>query len=117
MSESSNNILDVDLADFDREVIEASHEGAVLVDFWADWCPPCLALAPVLSRVVDEYEGQVRLAKVEVDEGDNMKLAGRYQARGFPTVLMFVDGEVVGRFTSAKPAGFIREFIDERLPA
>lgn len=117
MSESSKNIFDVDLADFDRVVIEASHEGPVLVDFWADWCPPCLTLAPVLCRVVDEYDGQVRLAKVEVDEGDNMKLAGRYQARGFPTVLMFVDGEVAGRFTSAQPAGFIREFIDERLPA
>lgn len=117
MSESGTNIFDVDLDDFERDVVQASGEGPVLVDFWADWCPPCLALAPVLYRVIDEYEGEVKLAKVEVDEGDNMKLAGRYQVRGFPTVLMFVDGEVVGRFDSARPAGFIRQFIDERLPA
>jgi len=117
MSESSKNIFNVNLGEFEKDVVQASHEGPVLVDFWADWCPPCLALAPVLERVIDEYDGAVRLAKVEVDEGDNMKLAGRYQARGFPTVLMFVDGEEVGRFASAKPGPFIRQFIDDRLPA
>lgn len=117
MSESSKHIFDVNLGEFEQDVLQASHDQPVLVDFWAEWCPPCLALAPVLTRVVEEYEGKVKLAKVEVDEGDNMKLAGQYQARGFPTVLMLVNGEEVGRFASAKPGPFIREFIDDRLPA
>jgi putative thioredoxin len=59
--------------------------------------------------------GKVRLAKVDADE--NMKLAGRYQLRGFPTVILFVNGEEVGRFASFRPENFVREFIDSHLPA
>ena len=110
-------IFDIDLDDFDDAVLKASATQPVLVDFWADWCSPCLFLDPVLKQVVEEYGGAVRLAKVEVDEGDNMKLAGRYQVRGFPTVILFVDGEEVDRFSSARPAAFIRDFIDRHLPA
>ncbi len=104
-------IFDVDEADFDAQVIEASRTTPVLVDFWADWCPPCLVLAPVLERVVKAYAGALRLAKVEVDAGENMRLAGRYGLRGFPTVLLFVDGEEKGRFSSARSDGWVREFI------
>ncbi len=110
-------IFDIDLDDFDDAVLKASATQPVLVDFWADWCSPCIFLDPVLKQVVDEYGGAVRLAKVEVDEGDNMKLAGRYQVRGFPTVLLFVDGREVDRFSSARPATFIYDFIDRHLPA
>lgn len=106
-------IFDTHLEHFDRDVIEASHVQPVLVDFWADWCPPCLALAPVLERVMKHYAGRLSLAKCEVDEGANMKLAGRYGLRGFPTVLLFVNGEIVGRFASAKPEHWVREFIAE----
>ena len=109
-------IFDIDLDGFDDAVLKASATQPVLVDFWADWCSPCLFLDPVLKQVVEEYGGAVRLAKVEVDEGDNMKLAGRYQVRGFPTVILFVDGEEVDRFSSARSAVFIRDFIDRRLP-
>ncbi|OZA29808.1 MAG: thiol reductase thioredoxin [Hydrogenophilales bacterium 17-64-11] len=104
-------IFDTHLQHFDRDVIAASHTQPILVDFWADWCPPCKALTPVLERVVAHFGGRVRLAKVEVDEGDNMKLAGRYGLRGFPTVLLFVKGEIVGRFASARPEHWVREFI------
>lgn len=110
-------ISDVNLHDFEESVIEASKTQPVLVDFWADWCPPCLALSPVLDRVVHAFDGKFLLAKVEVDEGDNMKLAGRYGLRGFPTVLMFVNGEEVGRFASAKPEHWVREFIDQHCTA
>ena len=109
-------IFDIDLDGFDDAVLKASATQPVLVDFWADWCSPCIFLDPVLKQVVDEYGGAVRLAKVEVDEGDNMKLAGRYQVRGFPTVVLFVDGREVDRFSSARPAAFIRDFIDRHLP-
>ncbi len=106
-------IFDVNLEHFEREVIEASHHVPILADFWADWCPPCKALTPVLERVIAQYAGQVHLAKIEVDEGANMKLAGRYGLRGFPTVLLFVNGEIVGRFVSSKPEHWVRAFIAE----
>jgi len=109
------DIFDVGLADFDDRVIMASHQTPVLVDLWADWCSPCIVIAPVLKQLIEEFDGALKLAKVEVDEGDNMKIAGRYQARGFPTVMLFVDGEEIDRFSGAKPLSFIREFVDSNM--
>lgn len=110
---ASPHVFDTHLEDFDRAVIEASHERPILVDFWADWCPPCRALTPVLERVVAQHAGRFHMAKVEVDEGANMKLAGRYGLRGFPTVLLFVGGEIVGRFSSARSEQWVRAFLAE----
>ena len=73
---SQTLIFDVNEADFQAQVLEASKANPILVDFWADWCPPCIVLSPVLERVVNGYGGKIRLAKVEVDEGENMRLAG-----------------------------------------
>lgn len=101
--------------DFKANVLEASRQTPVLVDFWADWCGPCTALTPVLEKLAAEYDGRFRLAKVEVDEGENMRLAGHYRLRGFPTVLLFRDGEEVARFASARPVHWVREFLDEHL--
>lgn len=115
MSGKNKLIFDVDLGQFDEQVVKASAEVPVLVDLWADWCSPCLVLAPVLKKLIDEYDGQIKLAKVEVDEGDNMKLAGHYKVRGFPTVLLIVDGEEVARFSGAKPLSFLRNFVDEHI--
>lgn len=106
-------IFDAGVDDFKEKVLEASRERPVLVDFTADWCGPCIALTPVLNKVIPEYEGRIVLAKVDADE--NMKLCGHYRLRGFPTVLLFRDGEEVDRFTSARPAHFVREFIDRHL--
>ena len=99
MKTDSPHIFDVDLHDFEERVLKASHEKPVLVDFWADWCSPCIVIAPMLQKIMDEFEGQVSLAKLEVDEGENMKLAGRYQTRGFPTIILFKDGEEQERFS------------------
>jgi len=110
-------IFNVDLEQFDEKVLAASHDMPVLVDLWADWCSPCLVIAPILKRFIAEYEGDLKLAKVEVDEGENMKLAGRYKVRGFPTVILINKAEEVGRFSGAKPLSFIRDFIDEHLNA
>lgn len=106
-------IFDTHLEHFEHDVIEASHMLPILVDFWADWCPPCRALTPVLERVIASHGGKIHMAKVEVDDGENMKLAGRYGLRGFPTVLLFVGGEIVGRFSSARSEPWVREFIAE----
>jgi len=104
-------IYDVQLEDFADRVLAESANRIVLVDFWADWCPPCLIIAPVLEQVVGEFDGKLALARLEVDAGDNMKLAGRYQVRGFPTVILFRDGEEKARFSSARSGSFIEEFI------
>lgn len=69
----------------------------------------------MLEKLAAEYDGRFRLAKVEVDEGENMRLAGHYRLRGFPTVLLFRDGEEVARFASARPVHWVREFLDEHL--
>lgn len=105
-------ISDIDLDEFEEAVIQPSYKKPVLLDFWAEWCSPCLFIAPVLKQVIHEYEGNVLLAKLEVDEGENMKLAGKYQVRGFPTIILFEEGQEVERFSSARPADFIREFIE-----
>ncbi|MCW8905605.1 MAG: thioredoxin domain-containing protein [Sedimenticola sp.] len=106
-------IFDVDVEGFQQQVLEASAVQPVLVDFWAEWCSPCLALAPALERVVREYGGDLRLAKVEVD--DNMKLAGHYRLRGFPTVILFQQGEERGRFSGARASHWIRDWIEQHL--
>ena len=108
-------IFNVQLEDFDERVLNASQQHIVLVDFWAAWCSPCLVIAPVLERVVAEYAGKVALAKLEVDEGENMKLAGRYKVRGFPTIILFKQGAEQDRFSSARPKHFIEEFIESWL--
>lgn len=106
-------IFDVDLEQFEEKVLIASKETPVLVDLWAEWCSPCLVIAPILKQLIEEYNGDLKLAKVEVDEDENMKLAGRYQVRGFPTVLLISNGEEVARFSGARPLSFLREFVEE----
>lgn len=113
---NSQNLFELHLDDFHESVIEASHQQPVLVDFWADWCGPCLVLAPVLERLAADLNGRVRIAKLEVDEGENMKLAGRYLVRGFPTVILFSNGEELGRFSSARSKQWILGFLHEYLP-
>lgn len=111
----NNHIFDVHLNEFEQRVLVASHQKPILVDFWADWCSPCIAIAPVLTRVVKSFTGSILLAKLEVDEGENMKLAGKYRVRGFPTIILFSNGQEQGRFSSARPAHFIQEFISQHV--
>jgi thioredoxin 1 len=115
MKKTSEWAFAVDLPGFEQQVIQASYQKPILVDLWAAWCSPCIVIAPVLIRLVEEYTGEILLAKVEVDEGENMKLAGRFRVKGFPTVILFVQGEERGRFSGAKPLGFIRDFVAENV--
>ena len=106
-------IFDVDEHTFQTDVLDASHDHLVMVDFWADWCPPCKALTPVLERIAHDFGGRFLLAKVEVDE--NMRLAGHYKLRGFPTILFFWQGQPVEHFSGYKPVHTVREMVEALL--
>jgi len=110
---SSNYTADATEQNFKRVAIKESHQRLVLVDISAEWCAPCNVLMPVLDKLAREYQGKFLLAKVDADE--NMKIAGHYKVRGFPTVIAFVNGEEVDRFHSAQRESFVREFIERHL--
>jgi thioredoxin len=121
VSRVSPHIHATDLDRFEADVVEASRRKPVLVDFWAEWCSPCLVVAPVLESIVESMGGELKLVKVEVDDGENMKLAGHYRVRGFPTVMLFRDGRELGRFSGARShtqvMAFLHEHLDPDLPA
>jgi putative thioredoxin len=106
--------IDVNADSFQREVIEASGQAPVLVDFWAPWCGPCRALTPVLEKLAEQYQGKFRLAKVNSDE--NPELSRQFGVRSIPSVKAFVDGNLVDEFLGARPESSVREFIEGLLP-
>lgn len=96
-------------------MIKPSYTKPVIVDFWADWCSPCLILAPILKQVAEEFEQALKVVKLEVDEGKNMKLAGQFKVRGFPTVILFKSGIECDRFSSAQSFSYIEGFLHPYL--
>lgn len=100
---------DVTTADFKEKVFDVSMNTPVVVDFWAEWCAPCKVLKPQLEKLAEEYGGNFILAKVNADE--NPELTGHFGIRSLPTVVAFVNGQVVDGFTGAKPEGEIRDFL------
>src|SRR5438045_7055434 len=105
--------MDITDETFYAQVLQRSHELPVVVDFWAEWCGPCHALAPVLEREIEGRGGQIELAKVDVDA--NPALAGHYEIRGIPAVKAFRDGRVVAEFTGAQSPASVSSFLDGLL--
>lgn len=106
----TQHTYNVEEADFDKLVVERSHQTPVLMDISAEWCAPCKVLGPMLHRMADVYDGKFLLALVDADE--NMRIAGRHKVRGFPTVVVYSHGVEIDRFHSSQTEGFLRRFID-----
>ena len=102
-------VFDATQANFENDVINASFDQPVLIDFWATWCEPCKTLGPLIERVVAEYNGTVRLAKVDCDK--EQQLAAMFGVRSIPTVVLVREGQLVDGFTGALPEAQLREFL------
>lgn len=96
---------------FDSEVLQS--KVPVIVDFWAAWCGPCRAIAPTLEEIASEYNGRLKVVKVDVDE--NQEVSIRYGVQSIPTLLMFKDGQVVERLIGAYPKPIVLSKIQGHL--
>jgi thioredoxin 1 len=96
---ASEKVMAFTDANFDQEVLQS--DIPVLVDFWATWCAPCKAIAPLVDTVADEYAGKVKVGKVNVDE--NQAIPGKFGVRGIPTLILFKGGAVVDQIVGAVP--------------
>src|SRR5688572_11742435 len=110
----SSSVLAVTTANFNAEVLNASSDKPVLVDFWAPWCGPCRMLGAVLEQVRDEHEAKIKVVKLNTDE--NQDLAQQSEDRAISAVKLFRGGRVVDEFVGAMPIGRIRTFLGPYLP-
>ena len=108
-------MIDVTVQNFEAEVITASMQTPVLVDFWATWCGPCKSLGPVLEQLEAEYGGRFKLAKIDSDK--EQELAAAFGIRSIPTCILMKNGQPVDGFAGALPAGQVRQFLDKHVPS
>jgi thioredoxin 1 len=108
---AGNGVMEVNDANFDQEVLKS--EQPVLIDFWAVWCGPCKALAPVVDEVAKSYSGRVKVAKMDVDS--NAATPQRYGVRGIPTLLVFKGGQVKEQIVGYVPKETIEKALDKHI--
>ena len=113
IDDKTKYIIDVSEEDFIEKVIEASEKQLVVVDFWAPWCGPCKQLGPMIENVVKKFDGRVVLAKVNIDE--NQQIATQLRVQSIPTVMSFKNKKIANAFQGAIPEGKIIEFIEQSL--
>jgi putative thioredoxin len=115
LSQGATHSVDVDARNFNQEVLEASKDVPVIIDFWAPWCGPCKVLKPMLEKLAVEYAGKFKLVKVNSDE--SLDLAQEFGVRSIPDVRAIRNGQQVGAFVGALPLPQLRAFIDKLIPS
>ena len=108
---ASDKIVTITDQNFENEVLKS--DTPVLVDFWATWCGPCRAVAPVLEQLAEENDGKVRIAKLNVDE--NQQVAFKFQVSSIPTFILFKGGKMADRMLGAMPKNAFQSFIDRNV--
>lgn len=106
---NENGIINISDGNFEAEVLKSNIP--TLVDFWASWCAPCRAIAPVIEEMAKDYSGRLKVTKMNVDE--NPSTPGKYGVRGIPTLILFKNGEIVEQLVGAVPKSQIKELIDK----
>lgn len=109
-----SNIVEVNVDNFTGAVIDQSFKVLVLLDISANWCGPCKVIEPLLDKIATEFKADIVLAKLEAED-ENMKIAGKYHVRGFPTVIAIRDGKELERFHGTKSLSFIENFVQTNL--
>ncbi|MBY6205572.1 thioredoxin TrxA [Halomonas denitrificans] len=107
----SDKITHVTDASFEQDVLQSEHP--VLVDYWAEWCGPCKMIEPILHELADDYDGKLKIAKVNIDE--NQQITSQFKIRGIPTLMIFDGGKVQGMKVGAVTKGVLKEFIDQHV--
>lgn len=105
--------IDVGEEDFEKKVIEKSKEILVIVDFWAEWCMPCLILGPILEKITEEHKGKIILTKLNVDK--NPEISRKYRIMSIPAIKIFKNGKIVNEFVGVLPEHIVREYIKKSL--
>jgi thioredoxin 1 len=108
---ASENMLTITDGNFEAEVLKSSTP--VLIDFWAQWCAPCRAIAPMVEALAKDYAGKLKVGKVDIDS--NPKVPTQYDVRSIPTLLVFKDGKVLGQIVGAVPRPKVEELIKKAL--
>ena len=108
-------MINVTVANFEAEVLQASLHTPVLVDFWATWCGPCKVIGPILEKVEADYGGRFKLVKIDSDQ--EQQLAAAFGIRSIPTCVLMINGQPVDGFMGALPEGQIKAFLDKHLPS
>jgi thioredoxin 1 len=108
---ASEHLTTITDSNFEHEVLKSSQP--VLIDFWATWCGPCRAIAPVVEALAKEYTGKLKVGKIDIDQ--NPKVPTQYDVRSIPTLLVFKEGKVVGQIVGAVPRPKIEDLIKKAL--